>query len=295
MHSLRARRLPRLSSVLVVLLAPPALAAQTGSELLFEETLAVGAGGSLRVDVPDADIEVRVGGDEVLVEVFGRSQTEGWAAELFELMDFQVAARGDEVVVRAREPRVTSDMWRRNRGANITAVIHVPSRFDLNVGTEDGDVVVEGPLTGAVRLDTSDGDVTVSDIEGPSVRVSSSDGDLRVTDVVTQTLEIVTSDGDIIARGIDARLDAETSDGDVSIALTRFLGARIRSSDGDVDITVPEGTHADVNLRGDDVEVEARVRVSGRLREDRIQGTLGDGGEELVVTSADGDITLRTR
>ena len=278
-----------------LLLYPSDATGQRRGESLFQRTLDVGAGGSLRVDVPDADIEIEVGGDEVRVEVFGWSQRDGWAQELFELMDFRAEQRGNEVVVRAQEPRVSSSMWRRNHGADIRAVIHVPSRFDLDVGTEDGDVMVDGPIRGTIRLDTSDGDVSLRGAQGPEIRISSSDGDLRIDDVVAETLVGTTSDGDIEASGIEADVEFETSDGDVSVRLARFLGARIRSSDGDIVVVVPTGTGADVDLRAEDVEVEAQVTVSGRLREDRVQGRLGDGGPELVVSSSDGDVTLRSR
>jgi len=278
-----------------LVLHPTTAEAQRRGESLYQRTLDVGAGGTLRVDVPDADIHIEVGGDEVRVEVFGWSEREGWAQELFELMDFQAEQRGDEVVVRAQQPRVSSSMWRRNRGANIRAVIQVPSRFDLDVGTDDGDVSVDGPIRGAIRLDTSDGDITLRDALGSDIRVSSSDGDLRLDDVVAESLVATTSDGDIEASGIEAQVEFETSDGDVSVYLARFLGARLSSSDGDILVVIPDGTDADVDLRAEDVEVRAQVTVSGRLREDRVQGRLGEGGPELVARSEDGDVTLRTR
>ena len=76
------------------------------SESVYNDQFSVGPGGTLRVDVDDADIEVLTsGGSGVGVEVVLFSRDMDWARDQFEQMEFTARAEGNTVRVTAREPR----------------------------------------------------------------------------------------------------------------------------------------------------------------------------------------------
>ncbi len=286
------RRVALLACAVLVSIASSSLSAQDRGERLFSERFDVGAGGLLEVEVGDADIEVRTGGSEVSVEVFVWSEDTEWGREVFNRMAFDASVRGSTVTVTARNPRIRSSEWRRGRGVGVTAVIHVPSRFDLDLDTDDGDIVVDD-IEGDVRVRSSDGDIDMASVRGSTLEIESSDGDLTVSLIDVDRVSMRSSDGDIRVEGLSGEGDFRTSDGDVRLTLVRLAGAEIHTGDGDVVIYVPEQLDASITLQGEDVEVDLPMTLRGRISDERVEGTLGNGGPPLRVTSGDGGVVLR--
>ena len=84
---------------------------------VVERRFEVGAGGTLRIDIPDGDVEVEATSRSgVLVEVFVSSRDMEWARERFDSMEFEAEASGNTVTVTAREVRTGRSDWRNGRG-----------------------------------------------------------------------------------------------------------------------------------------------------------------------------------
>lgn len=291
--------------------AMPRIAAQAG-ERLYSERFAAAPGGTLVVEVPDADVGIRPGSaDGVLVEVFVKSRDAQWGREVYERMRFTVTQENDTVTVRAADPRIGGDERRRNFHASVWLRIGVPGRFDVDASTSDGDIQL-GPIQGDVKLRSSDGDVQVAAVEG-NVSAGSSDGDLIVERVSGERFSAVTSDGDIVVRELataSARLrtsdgdvmigrasgsvEASTSDGDVRIVLAQPLGdVSVETNDGDVMLLASPGVTANVDLEGGDVVVDPRFTLSGSQSPRRVEGVLNGGGPLIRARARDGDVVLR--
>ena len=136
------------------------------SDPVFHREFTVGAGGNLRVNIPDGDISVRSGSSSrVVIEVFVRSRDADWGREVFERMDFTAGVDGNTVTVAARGADVRRDEWRRNRGVGVTAQITIPARFNAQIETSDGDIRLES-LEGNVSLRSSDGDIDIGEVRG---------------------------------------------------------------------------------------------------------------------------------
>lgn len=175
---------------------------------------------------------------------------------------------------------------------HVTTVVHVPTRFNLEVETGDGDVEV-GDIEGTVDVRTGDGDVFMGEVTGPRLNLSSADGDLVARRIEVGEVDIRSSDGDIRVDGLSGGARVTTSDGDVDIHLLVVGDTEVRTGDGNVTLYTPDGLNAEVYLEGEDVEVDMPVTVRGRISERRVEGTIGAGGPRLSVTTGDGSVRLR--
>jgi len=259
------------------------------------------AGGSLRVDLDGGSVEV-VGHAEPSVRVSAR--TAGLGSRSF---DFDLQSQG-------REVRLSGDLsgWLGMLDPTVRVRVRVPSRFDVEVRTSGGDVVVED-LEGAVTLRTSGGAVEVHHVRGP-VELRTSGGEVRAA-AVRGDLEARTSGGRIHASevegAVDARtsggpiqiydvsgsVEARTSGGPIAVRFTRPPRGRLETSGGGIDVEFPAGSGVDLDARssGGRVEVDPRVAVRGSSEAGRVEGAIHGGGGELRLRTSGGSIHVRER
>jgi hypothetical protein len=263
------------------------------SEQVLVERFDVGAGGTLRVDVPDGDIEVETrDGAGVDVEVTVRGRDLEWAREVFDRMAFEVRARGNTVSVTARSAQLRGSDYRNYGGVGLTVRIGIPRRFDANITTEDGDISLED-LDGTVTLNSSDGDITVGRIRGREANLETSDGDVTIAALETEQSVVRTSDGDIDLTTVAGAVRASTSDGDIRVTVGQSTGVALRTSDGDITIYAPSTLPASVSFEGEDLEISRSFTIAGRVSRRRITGDMNGGGARLEASTSDGSISLR--
>jgi len=284
-------------------------------ELMQQDTFDVGPGGTLLIEVHDADVEVvtkAAGG--ATVEIFLRSNDMDWAREIFAEMEISTRLDGDSVVVETTK-KPSGSWWNGtgNRWFNVIARVQIPEEFDLDVSTGDGDVSVDS-LRGEAKIHTADGDISMARLDGPAVILGTSDGDIEAESLTADRIEIHTADGDIDVGNISGPVTAKTSDGDIQISLAAAGEASLQSGDGDVrveldqaaplhistgdgDIAIiaPRSLAADVDLRGEDVELVGGLAIEGSVRDGRAQGRINGGGPLIKAETGDGEIRLVTR
>src|SRR5271157_593536 len=261
----------------------------------FEAPAKEGARLLLRAD--NGAVSIRpVPGDKVSCTVTLRAYTsdEGKARRLFDT--FQLTARS----VEAGGVYITSQSPRRERhGANIRVhfQISVPQRYNLDVETQGGDITVEAPLEGEVRLTTAGGDVRSSDLTGPvrietagggislgriggdltartaggAIRVGEVKGDAVletsggeiVTGPVAGTLKAETAGGDIVVGGATGQVVAQTAGGQIQIGPTGG-SVRAETAGGSIRLQGARGRVVAETAGGsiDLIEVESAVRAS---------------------------------
>lgn len=278
-------------------------------ERMIDERFSVRAGGTLEVRVADADVQVETtAANEARVEVYLDGRNMDRAREYFRHLNFQVEQRGDAIVVSTNPPR--NFRFDSHGGASIHVRATIPSRFNADVQTSDGDVVL-GELQGRVTIQTSDGDIATQSLEGPHISLRTSDGDIAAGEIRSEEAAIQTSDGDIALQAVVAakisvrtsdgdialmRLEGEsdvmTSDGDIYVRAFRGPVLRARSSDGSIVAEDLVGEH--VELRTSDGSISAK-RVDSHLQARTSSGdiaveVLKSGNVELQTS--DGDIVI---
>jgi hypothetical protein len=136
--------------VAVVAIATAGAGSKWPSETVMEASFDVSPGGTLRVDVPDADLDLRTGSaDEVRIEIRVSSRDLEKARQRFEKMNFRADGDAGGVTLTADRQRWSID-WG-TTGFHIVAVIELPEEFDLDLRTSDGDIVISAD--GAVGAD----------------------------------------------------------------------------------------------------------------------------------------------
>ena len=73
--------------------------------------------------------------------------------------------------------------------------------------------------------------------------------------------------------------------------LPDFVGAEIVSAGGDIVLTTPADPRADLEISGQDLQLDGEFTFTGRRSNDAISGTVNGGGPELRATARDGRVT----
>lgn len=150
---------------------------------------------------------------------------------------------------------------RRNRG-HVDFEVRLPRRLKLSANSVSGDVEVSG-AGDEVRARSVSGRVRLERVRAPSVVATSVSGD------------------------VDAEIEALTGAGDL----------RFTSVSGNVTLGLPRSLDADVTLKtvSGELDSDFQMTVQGQMRRRALNGRIGRGGRELVLTTVSGDVRLRAR
>lgn len=176
--------------------------------------------------------------------------------------------------------------WHRSNQVRFIAT--VPSRFNLDLRTAGGDIVLETPLTGQVNGSTSGGNLTLADITG-NVVMTTSGGDVRVGKIQGDAV-LKTSGGDIDADTISGELHVSTSGGDIRV---KRVGKNVKASTSGGNVMVGDvGGDAIISTSGGTIRVKtisgaATLKTSGG--DVSVQGDI-DG--PATISTSGGNITL---
>jgi hypothetical protein len=225
----------------------------------------------LEVSLPNGSIEVRGTDTDEVVVVFG----------------------AEDELERGGEPEKVNGMYR------------IPNRsFGLTAEAEGNTVEIQGgwgeELVVQVEVPRRTS-MTLHSVSGDSMTVRDVDGDVELNCI----------NGDIEAIGIGGSVVAHSTNGDITVVLTR-LGERKPMSfitfNGDIDVTFPPDFASDLrisSMQGEiysDFELELlptapeveRDAETVRYRVEReIRATVGGGGEETRFKTWNGDVFVR--
>ena len=281
-----------------------------GGGVMFDESFSVSPGAMLVVRVSDLDVVVSAtSGREATVRLT-LDDGEDVPANALEQMGFRVERTSEGLEIWTEGER-----WSDRDHGDFDGTLHVtvPSRFDVQVRTGDGDVAVES-IEGTVMLTTGDGDIALGGAMGPEVMIQTGDGDVAVGgtssgsirvqtgdgDVALGRLEagevtVRTGDGDILIEELTGALKASTGDGDVMLHIGEFSGIEITTGDGDVTLYAPASLAADVSIRGGEFILGDAFSLPVTMDHRSLEGALNGGGPRLSVRVGDGTIRLIER
>lgn len=276
------------------LAVPAAASAQRYTPILMLDSTFTASTGSLTTDIEDADVEVTPGADgQIHVRIYAGAESESDAKDYYARQHYTVARAGGGVRI-SDHPEHTH-FWSNGGGASLKIEVTVPAHVDLDVTTSDGDITI-GDVTGRIAITSADGDLKLGRLAGSDIRLKSSDGDIEAESLEAPSVDVRTSDGDVTLHSVTGALRAESSDGDVAVTLATPNDVSVSSEDGDVTVVIPRDAGFDVDLSGDDVNLDdLKIQVTGRMSEEHMSGTIGGGGHHLTVHTSDGDVTLRGR
>jgi DUF4097 and DUF4098 domain-containing protein YvlB len=280
----------------IALLVSPAgaVSKETSKDLMFNEEFSLKPGGKLTINVEDIDFEIRTGADAVSsVTLYVSGKNREKAAEYFEKLKFSASLNGNELVLETRKNRVNIiGFWNGFRNVRAWAVVTVPEKIDVEINTEDGDVLLES-IAGNASIRTEDGDIELSGITGGSIKIHTEDGDVEADVLEGGTVTVSSEDGDVKIRTLTSGdVSIDTEDGDLVIDRISGDTVRLSSEDGDVEVERVDSDEIVVHTEDGDIT----MIVSGK----RLQGKCEDGDVkidlmnemEVIISAADGDIFI---
>jgi DUF4097 and DUF4098 domain-containing protein YvlB len=296
-----ARFVSALGSVLGVCLLACSQSAQAAEKRL-DRTFTVESGGRLTIEADDADLRVEgTSGNQLVVHILLTG-----SEHYVDRFTLSAEQSGNDVAVIAKQRAGISLSFGGTLEAKVE--VQVPSGYDIDVRTSDGDIKV-AQLHGNARSKTSDGDIDVKGMTG-DLDAKTSDGYIHLDDV-TGRVVARSSDGEIVASGIrgdaqlrtsgggiratiDGQITAQTSDGDVTAELVGAnRGVSLSSSGGDLTVRVPKDTTAELNASTGDGRIRTELPVTTtEAREHKLLGTINGGGKTIYAHASDGNITV---
>jgi DUF4097 and DUF4098 domain-containing protein YvlB len=248
------------------------LAATAGASAQdFQRSYNVGDGGAVQIANVSGDIELKgYDGSALVVNAFktGRDRDQ---------VEIEDTSTPERVSLRAKYPNNC------NCDAGVRFEVRVPRSGNLNlnkISTASGNLRAEG-FSGRLNLSTASGDVSVRGVGG-EIKASSASGTVKVADAT-------------------GSVNASSASGDVEVELTRLEGngdMRFSSASGDVHVRLPASIDAQVSMSTVSGSIETNfpieVKTSHYGPGSRAQGQLGNGSRTLKLSSASGNISLKS-
>lgn len=162
---------------------------------------------------------------------------------------------------------------------------------DLEAQTSGGGIDLER-IRGRVNVETSGGGIEGSEIDGP-IDADTSGGSVRL-DRVTGDIRAHSSGGGIHLREAGGRVVANTSGGGITATFARGndRGGNLETSGGGIDVTLDPAVGLRIDASGSSVRADLPLTVRGVNSRQRLQGTLGGGGELLRMHTSGGGVRI---
>jgi DUF4097 and DUF4098 domain-containing protein YvlB len=237
----------------------------------FQRSYNLEPGGTINIANVSGDIAI-TGYDGSAVAVAGYK--EGRDKDVLEVEDQSTPGH---VSLRVKYPRNC------NCDASIRFEVRVPRAANLNfdkISTASGNIRAEG-VSGRINLNTASGDVTLQGVGG-EIRASTASGTVKVSE----------------AAGV---VNANSASGDVEVDLTRIEGSgdmHFSSASGNVVVRAPSGLDARVDMStvtgSIDTDFPLAVKNNKYGPGSTAHGQLGSGSRVIKISSASGDVRLKT-
>lgn len=189
--------------------------------------------------------------------------------------------------------------------------IRVPRKTQVSVDTAGGGIQIAS-IDGATDLETAGGSIKLSDVRGDatastaggSIDVSKLDGDLSAETAggsvhvsgVTGDARVETAGGSILLDGVGGRVDAATAGGSIEAGLApgNAHGGKLATMGGSIRLRVDPAANLAIEASSSGGSVSADVPMSSVARKTRtsLEGTIGKGGERLVLQTSGGSIRI---
>jgi DUF4097 and DUF4098 domain-containing protein YvlB len=279
------------------------------ADRVIEKSFDVQPGGTLTLDTQGGKVSIEGWSrDEVrvMVELKGTSRA-------MEDLDITFESSRNDVTVKSEFRRRRSLFGDWNRRLNISFQVMVPYEYNVKCKTSGGGITL-GKIEGTVEGRTSGGSINADELKG-GIFLSTSGGPIRVGrlhgDVVVRTsgggitvdglygtLEARTSGGPIRMNDIEARVDARTSGGGITLSATgENRGIDLRTSGGGINVTMDESINGRISARtsGGRVTTDFPVMVQGGMSSNTLEGTINNGGPDIVLRTSGGGIRINKR
>jgi DUF4097 and DUF4098 domain-containing protein YvlB len=261
----------------------------------------------------------------LLVETFnGSVEVSGWDQDTVDISGARYASTQgnldalkvgidhspDSVSIRVSRPS------ERRGGMGARFVIKVPRKAYLDRITTSNAAIRVTDGNGPARLRTSNGEIRVQALAG-SLDAQTSNGPIELIDLDGDA-RVHTSNGHVRIEGLKGALDAGTSNASIRARLTQLPSGRpvrLETSNSSVELTLPSGANSDIRAHtsnggitlhmpyqlnahvmahtsNSSISSDFEIRRQGALSKNQMEGTIGNGGPLIDLSTSNGGIRL---
>jgi len=159
------------------------------------------------------------------------------------------------------------------------------------VGRTSGGSITVANSSGTINLRTSGGSITARDCRGV-INLGTSGGSLNLSNLIGD-VDATTSGGSVTARNMQGALKAGTSGGSMNVDMVSVSEHVILStSGGSISLNLPANRGYALDLRANRVNTSELRNFSGNQRNNRVEGTVGNGGPNVSARTSGGRVNL---
>ncbi len=222
-------------------------------------------GGTLNVNVnPGTIIIIPWDKDEVLIKAKGIDEDE--------LENLEMSSAKNSVTVNFEADWGDSEA---------EFYINVPTKYNLQLVSSGGEIVVRGNIEGDINIKTAGGEITTKNIKG-NIVANTAGGEIKIGDI-EGSININTQGGDInigFAKG--NLVKAVTAGGDIKLT-NASGGAKLKTSGGDI-VVGDLGGQSEIFTSGGNIRIG---NVNGGIK-------METSGGDIKLKSAKGVVSART-
>jgi hypothetical protein len=242
---------------------------------MFERTLTVSGQVDLSVRTGSGDIQIRTGGTE-RVQIIGRisasrsSESTESPAERVRRIEAAppVAQNGSVITIGGTQ----GDSLYNNVSISYELVVPPNSRISASTGSGNQSI---GSIDGDIQARTGSGNIRIERTGG--------------------SLNAHTGSGNIHVDSVGGEVRAQTGSGNVDVTQTSRGDVSVQTGSGDVVLRLPTNAAftLDATTGSGSISTAQPLTIQGQLRRNRIQGTVGGGGNAVRVRTGSGSIDIR--
>ncbi len=172
---------------------------------------------------------------------------------------------------------------------------------DVEVSAIEGDVVASGTssnlemfdVKGDANLSSTSGDISAEDMVG-SIQISNTSGDVSLKEI-QGNIEATTVSGEMMIDQKEGGLHLESSSGDVEVKTKIFPQYKyyVETSSGYIRLLLPQDSNAEVELETSSGSLDCKLPLTvSSVSRNLLKGKLGEGGPQINLITASGDISL---
>ena len=242
------------------------------------------------IDITSTDINIIPSEDEdIRVHLSGEVSTNK-NRDIPSLVAYQ---SGDELRIEIIQPRtifIGISVWR----AKLDVYIPEDSIEALKIDTVSSDINVSNLKVGEFDYDGVSGDFKGESLFAEDINFNTTSGDFNLKSY-TGDINIHVVSGDLVLEGgsMNDNIELVTISGDIYIEQEDPSNMDIRTTSGDVGIKISEdaGFYINANTVSGDIDNRFPIEITSSSRRS-LEGTVGGGGKEIVVSTTSGDIKV---
>lgn len=168
----------------------------------------------------------------------------------------------------------------------------------VDIRSSNGKVSLENvDVDGKVTIQNDFGDQTLLSVDAGAYELIAQNGKIKL-DQARGSITARSDFGDVEVLNVEnGRIDLSSTNGAVTFSGSLAAGPHSISSDfGNITLTLPSETALNVDLKTDfgRIDSDFEITVSGTLDENHWIGEINGGGEELIIKTNNGNITIHS-